>query len=151
MCIPTTAKPIGGFPLPVSADTLCVPPDRIGEIWPYVERWLANAVAKCGDWTVAALLDGLRAEQMLLWVRWDGEVLRAAAVTQLVIVPRGKICTVIACGGERVGSWKAALAPIETYAKEQACVAMRIQGRVAWSKVFDDYELEWVTLEKGLN
>lgn len=88
---------------------------------------------------------------MLLWVRWDGEELRAAAITQLTIVPRGKVCTVVACGGERAGSWKAAIEPIEAYAKEQGCAAMRIQGRPAWARVFNDFDLEWVVLERRLN
>ncbi len=135
----------------VSADTFCVDPSRVREMWPHVARWLADAVAKCGDWTITALLDGLAAEQMLLWVRWDGDKLRAAAITQITIVPRGKICTVLACGGERAGCWKAAIEPIENYAKDQGCVAVRIQGRMAWARVFDDYDPEWITLEKGLN
>lgn len=88
---------------------------------------------------------------MLLWVRWDGDKLRAAAVTQIAVVPRGKVCTVVACGGERAGGWKDAIAPIEAYAKDQGCVATRIHGRRAWAKVFDDYDLEWVALEKRLN
>lgn len=133
------------------AETLCVTPGRIEEIWPHIEPWFAKAVAQCGDWTVDAIREGVGAERMLLWILWDGEALKAAAVTQLIIVPRGKVCTVVACGGSAAGSWKSAISPIEKYAKEEGCVSMRIQGRVAWTRVFDDYDLEWVALEKRLD
>lgn len=135
----------------VSADTFCVDPGRIDEIWPHVLGWLQTATEKCGDWTVDVIRDALLSEEMLLWVRWDGTALRAATVTELMTVPRGKVCQIVVCGGEKVGSWQEAIAPIEKYASEQGCVAMRIHGRIAWTKIFPDYDLEWVALEKRLN
>ena len=133
-----------------SAETLCVPPDKIAEVWPHVVHWLANAVGKCGDWTLAAILDGLARETCLLWILWDG-ALHAACVTELVIVPKGKICRIVACGGDQVIAWPVAFAPIERYARDQGCVSMRIEGRPGWQRVFPDYEPEWICLEKGLN
>ena len=136
--------------LSVSANTLCVSPERVPAIWPHVEVWIEDAVERCGDWTVSEIYSALQSGSMLLWVRWDGEALKSAAVSHVSIVPRGKVCSIIACGGSSDGDWKAALAPIECYAKEIRCVAMRIHGRPAWSKVFNDYDLEWVALEKRL-
>lgn len=135
----------------VSVETLCVAPDRVEAMWPYVEGWIANAVNKCGDWTSEAIRDALLKHELLLWILWDGERLRAAAVTEVMIVPRGKVCRIVACGGSRAVAWPQAIEPIEHYARELGCVAMRIHGRWGWMKVFDDYDLEWVALEKGLN
>lgn len=143
-------KRIGYSALLVSANTLCVAPERVRAMWPHVEIWLEDAVERCGDWTIGEILPALEAGLMLLWVRWDGGALKSAAVSHVTIVPRGKVCRIIACGGSSDGDWKAALAPIENYAKEIGCVAMRIHGRPAWSKVFSDYGLEWVALEKRL-
>lgn len=133
-----------------SVDTLCVAPDRINEVWPHVVHWLSNAVGKCGDWTVQSIRQALDKEQALLWILWDGQ-LRAACVSQLIEIPKGKICQIVACGGDQVIPWDIAFAPIEAYAKEQSCVSMRIEGRPGWKRVFSDYALEWVCLHKDLN
>lgn len=140
----------GHSALSVSASTLCVAPERVKSIWPHVEIWIEDAVERCGDWTVAEIYSDLLSGSMLLWVRWDGTALKSAAVSHVTLVPKGKVCRIIACGGSSDGDWKAALSPIESYAKEIGCAAMRIHGRPAWSKVFNDYDLEWVALEKRL-
>lgn len=134
----------------MAAETLCVPPERIDEVWPHVESFLGAACARSGDWTLEALRGALDSVEMLLWVLWDGEKLRAAAVTEVVIVPRGKICRIVACGGARAVPWPQALAPIEAYARAIGCKAMRIDGRCGWRRVFADYATQWITLEKGL-
>jgi len=136
--------------MPASVETLCVAPDRVPAMWPHVARWLTTAAEKCGDWTPMALRDVLVKGDALLWVRWDGEQLKAACVTELVIVPRGKILRVLACGGGKAGDWPAAFAPIERYAREQGCNAIRIEGRRGWQRVFADYRQAWVCIEKGL-
>ncbi|MGO4714753.1 hypothetical protein [Bradyrhizobium sp. 2TAF24] len=133
-----------------SAETLCVPPERVAVIWPHVEGFLRAAVERCGDWTLPTLRGCLDRQEMLLWVLWDGAAIRAAAVTEVVIVPRGKICRIVACGGARAVRWPRALAPIEAYARDLGCCAMRIDGRRGWQRVFADYATQWITLEKGL-
>jgi len=135
--------------MPASVDTLCVPPDRINEVWPHVAGWLSNAVGKCGDWTLKGIRAALDKEQAMLWIVWDGK-LHAAGVTQLIVIPKGKICQVVACGGDQIIPWDIAFAPVEAYAKEQGCVAMRIEGRPGWKRIFADYTLDWVCLEKDL-
>lgn len=145
----TTRRPTGTSGLSASAETLCVAPDRIASLWPYVSEWLEAACNRCGDWTLAALRQCLDAEQMLLWIVWDGEKLCSATVTELVIVPKGKICRVVVHGGAEV-RWLAAIKPIERYAREAGCVAMRVDGRKGWARVLSDYEQTWITLEKRL-
>lgn len=136
--------------MPVSVETVCIDRDHIERIWPLVSHWISNAAGKCGDWTLETVRDELDKGECLLWILWDGRV-RAACVTKLVIVPkRGKICTIVACGGDQVIPWPVAFGPIEKYAKQRDCVSMRIEGRPGWKRVFPDYELNWVCLEKGL-
>lgn len=132
------------------AETLCVAPEQVDDFWPFVSGWLRSATDRCGDWTLEDVRAALDNRQALLWILWDGSAIKAAAVSQLSTVPRGKICTILACGGGASGSWGAALLPIEQYAREQGCVASRIQGRPAWARVFHDYKTEWVTIEKVL-
>lgn len=144
-------RPTGPSPLSASVETLCVAPDKVEAMWPFVEAWLRAAAERCGDWTIDAIRDALRRHELLLWVLWDGERLRAATVTEVVIVPRGRVCRIVACGGCKAVPWPRALAPIERYARDLGCVAMRIDGRAGWMKIFDDYDLVWVALEKELN
>ena len=134
----------------IAAETLCVPPERVDEVWPHVESFLGAACARSGDWTLEALRGAIDRIEMLLWVLWDGEKLCAAAVTEVVIVPRGKICRIVVCGGERAVPWPQALAPIEAYARALGCMAIRIDGRRGWQRVFEDYAMQWITLEKRL-
>jgi hypothetical protein len=133
-----------------SVETICIPPERIDEVWPHVAGWIAKAVGKGGDWTVEAIRGGLAREECLLWILWDGR-LHAVCVTELLLIPKGKICRIVACGGDQVIPWQLAFAPIENYAIAEGCVAMRIEGRTGWQRVFPDYTLAWVCLEKGLN
>lgn len=133
------------------AETICIDRDHLARVWPLVSHWIENAVGKCGDWTEETIRAELDRGECLLWILWDGQA-RAACVTKLVIVPkRGKICTIVACGGDQVIPWSVAFTPIEKYAKYSGCVSMRIEGRPGWKRVFPDYELDWVCLNKDLN
>jgi hypothetical protein len=144
------ARPTGFFILSASAETICVPADRVDEFWPHVRGWLSEAIAHCGDWTIDGLHGVVSRNEATLWVVWDGKRMLSATVTEAILAPRGRICRVLACGGERAVSWKESIEPIERYARETGCVAMRIEGRPGWRRVFDDYSVEWITLEKGL-
>lgn len=133
----------------MTAETLYIAPSDVDKVLPHVVEMINDAVTRCGDWTLQEIYDALRAERALLWVIWDGKSFLAAAISQLIKVPRGKLCLLVACGGT-AESWPAALAPIEDYAKAEGCARMRIQGRPGWSRVFPAYKTEWLSMEKEL-
>lgn len=126
----------------------CVPPEKVAEMWPHVERFFSDAVRRCGDWTVDLLRDEL-SDGALLWIVHDGERISAAAITRLIKARQGLTCNVIACGGAGE-DWPTRLAVIENYAAKEGCKCIRVGGRKGWSRVFRDYGLAWVTLEKRL-
>lgn len=130
------------------AETHLVPPDRVNDIWPYAADYLRAAVDRCGDWTLTDIRAELDRAYLQLWIVWDGSV-AAAAVTELDNVPRGRVCRVVACGGH--ADWREAIKPIEQFAKNEGCTAMRIHGRAGWARLFRSYEIEWVALEKRLD
>lgn len=134
----------------VLAETVCVAPDCVDRIWPFVQDILKKATDHCGDWTVEALKSALDNNRAQLWLHCEGTTVRAAAVSQILAVPRGKVCQVVACGGE-ADNWRDAIAPIEQFGKDEGCVSMRIEGRMGWSRVFRDYAPEWITLDKRLD
>lgn len=133
-----------------SVETVCVAPDRIAAFWPYVRALIEAAIVKCGDWSEAAILDLLMTERGLLWVRTDGDQISGAGVTQLIEARHGLTCNIVVYAGA-CDDWDAAFAPIEAYAAAEQCAAIRIQGREGWKRIFRDYELSWVTLEKRLS
>lgn len=132
------------------SDISCIRPERIQYYWPLVSDWLASSTNKCGDWTITALLDSLVRGESLLWVQCLNDVPTAACVTQVVQTRKGKILTINALGGTRADAWPQAFAPIEAYARDLGCRAIRFEGRRGWQRVFPDYDLKWICLEKEL-
>lgn len=147
--MPTTVRPTGISHLSASVETICVDPARIDEVWPHVRGFILDAIAKCGDWTENDIRSELDQANCLLWIRTDGSALCGAGVTQLIEARHGKTCNVMVYGGP-CDDWPSAFAPIERYARDEGCVAIRIQGREGWKRVFRDYDLAWITLEMRL-
>jgi hypothetical protein len=86
----------------------------------------------------------------LLWIAWNGEKIKAAAVTELGQANGEKFCMIVACGGSDRGQWVHLLAGLEAYGKAEGCAAMRIYGRCGWLKLLPDYRTTRVLLEKPL-
>lgn len=131
-----------------SADLLCIPPKQVGEFWPYVEQLLKQATERCGTWTADEIRQQLE-RGALLWIVWNGEAVKAAAVTRLV-QEDGLILEALACGGEGQ-DWRRLYEDIEDYGRNEGCVLSRISGREGWKRVFKDYDVAWVTLTKRLD
>jgi hypothetical protein len=132
-----------------TADLLCVSPHQADEFWPYAEPLLKTACDRCGEWSVAEIKGQIN-KGALLWIIWDGEALKAACVTRLVEIKGEKMLQVIACAGSNE-DWRTRFEEIEDYARNEGCVKAQIQGRKGWQRIFSDYELAWVTLERRLD
>lgn len=131
-----------------SADLLCIHPHQVDEFWPYTEPLLKRATERCGNWSIGEIKQQIN-KGALLWIVWDGEAVRAACVTRLTLEPKGKVLDAIACGGEDQ-DWRTLYEDIEDYGRNEGCVTSRIQGRLGWRRIFKDYDLAWVALEKDL-
>jgi hypothetical protein len=90
------------------------------------------------------------AGRALLWIAWNGEKIKAAAVTELGVANGEKFCTIVACGGHDRSQWLHLLAVLEAYGEAEGCAAMRIYGRRGWLKLLPDYRTTRVLLEKKL-
>jgi hypothetical protein len=141
-------------PLPRSdPQVLCVDPARIEDIWPHVRDFIAAAFDNDrGDDCADDVHGDLLAKRALLWVAWDGGAITAAATTKLLRTARGLVCIITSCGGRemRRERWRAAIEPLETYARAEGCRVVRFEGRRGWKTVFPDYREAWVSLEKRL-
>jgi hypothetical protein len=171
--------------MPRSADSvrdrgcqlLCIPPDRVAEIWPHVCGLIRAAAVKCRDLSSYQPVESsVLAGRALLWLvvgRGDdddaGVKVHAAVVTKLQQNERRKVCVIAACGGAitheehqgvdaRLGGlcrersvgmrgWLDLIGPIEDFARAEGCSAMRIIGRAGWARVLPAYRLKNVVLE----
>lgn len=91
------------------------------------------------------------AGRSLLWVAWDGQEIKGAAVTDLSEAMGRKLCTIVAYGGPGYRSFLQLLEGLEDYAGREGCVAMRIIGREGWKRALPDYRQRAVILEKELS
>ncbi|MBN9601813.1 MAG: hypothetical protein J0G33_02660 [Afipia felis] len=135
--------------MPSKAELVCVDPARVSEFWPYVRGMIYRAVARGGG-DIRQIERDVLSGSDLLWLAWDGASLMAAAVTSLGTVNGMKICTIAACGGSGWPDFGHLLAGIETYAKSEGCMAMRIYGRSGWKRLLKGYRLRSVILEKEI-
>jgi hypothetical protein len=137
---------------------LCIPPDRVAEIWPHVCGLIRAAAVKCRDLSSYQPVESsVLAGRALLWLvagREDGDdagvKVHAAVVTKLQQNERRKVCVIAACGGSNMRRWLDLIGPIEDFARAEGCSAMRIVGRAGWARAQPAYRLKNVVLEKEI-
>jgi hypothetical protein len=129
---------------------ICVAPAQAHEFWPHVAPLIKAAMEKGRLSDYADVEHSVRSGSALLWTAWDGERIKAAAVTELGKANGEKFCTIVACGGSDRGQWLHLLAGLEAYGKAEGCAAMRIYGRRGWLKLLPEYRATRVLLEKAL-
>ena len=131
---------------------VCVPPDDVADIWPRVEMFIRRALARGGLGTSLAKVQAdVLTGRALLWLVVGDTVPfspMAAVITQLTDEGAGKVCTIVAFGGDG-GRSLHLLAQIEAYAQAEGCERMRIEGRLGWQR-----KLRWprsyMVMEKPL-
>lgn len=130
------------------AKAVCVAPDLVHLIWPKVSHFIKSAyLSNQSDETFEDTEREVLAHCALLWIAARGAAPEAAAVSKIWATRREKICSVLAVGGS-ADDWPALLIPIEQYAQQQKCHAVRIEGRQGWARVFREYRQPWIILEK---
>ena len=129
---------------------ICVDPAQVHEFWPHVASLIKAAMEKGRLSSFADVEHAVRNGNALLWLAWNGETVKAAAVTELAVANGEKFCTIVACGGHDRSQWLPLLAGLETYGRAQGCAAMRIYGRRGWLKLLPEYRTTRVLLEKEL-
>lgn len=129
---------------------VCVPPDRVAELWPHVEPYLRRATARARSHDIAALRRKLDEGQALLWLVWDGERIAATVATSISVVNGRKQCVIVACAGEYLDAWFPHFERLEQYARDEGCDTVVVIGRLGWQRKLKDYRPVAVTLEKAL-
>ncbi len=107
----------------------------------------ANA-ASVGEFSLEDIIDGLSVGAYQGW-NVDG----LFAVTVINDYPQKRICVIQLCGGTMTKeALEKGLLLIESFAKENGCTDLQLQGRKGWVKVLSQYGFaeQYVVLNKSL-
>ena len=141
---------------------ICIDPAQVHQFWPFVSPLIEAAMNKGRLTNFSDVEQSVRSGGALVWIAWNGEKVKAAAVTELARVNGERFCTIVACGAQTSlrslrkldcddrRQWLPLIAGLETYARAEGCAAMRIYGRRGWLKLLPDYRTSRVLLEKEL-
>jgi hypothetical protein len=151
--------------MPRSADVcrlICIDPAQAREFWPYVAPLIEAAMRKGRLTNYVDVERDVLAGGALVWIAWNGENIKAAAVTEIASANGERFCTIVACGAQTSlrslrkldcddrRQWLPLIAGLESYARAEGCAAMRIYGRRGWLRLLPDYRASRVLLEKEL-
>jgi len=134
----------------MSCHLICIDPAQAHEFWPHAAVLIKAAMEKGRLSSYADVEHAVRNGTALLWLAWNGEKIKAAAVTELTSANGETFCTIVACGGHDRGQWLPLIAGLEAYGRREGCAAMRIYGRRGWRKLLPEYRTTRVLLEKQL-
>jgi hypothetical protein len=129
---------------------VAIPPADAHEVWPHVAALVKAAMEKGRLSNYTEVEQAVRSGAALLWLAWEGETIKAAAVTEIGEANAEKFCTIVACGGHDRGQWLHLLEGLEGHAKAEGCAGMRVYGRRGWGKLLKDYRVTRLVLEKTL-
>lgn len=129
---------------------ICVDPKQVHLVWYEVSHWIKIAFERTDaglfETVERKVLDG----RALLWFWWNEPKIECAAVTELTRTENSKICEIIAVGGSGRRRWPHLIQTIENYARSERCGAVQMLGRRGWARVFKNYKITNVLLERRL-
>lgn len=122
--------------------------------WPQIEGWISEALTHGGVTLYPAdIYNGLMTRNMKLWLIFDGELLKACCVTQMVNYQRMRCLNILAIGGSDVDNWQHFYKDVEAYADLVDCDGVEFGGRGGWSRkaALNGFKPEMTIYRKMLN
>lgn len=132
------------------AELYGIPAPKVEGVWGEIYPLIHAACERGRIYHAEDIFAGLMERRMQLWVaRREGKII-ALAVTSISEMPRRKICELLIGTGTGREEWQHHRHTIEQWAKSQGCAAMYCLARKGWARVFNDYRMTHVLLEKEL-
>jgi hypothetical protein len=127
-----------------------VPSHEVEEIWDEIEPLVSAACCRSfPKRTVSDVLEAVQKRDMQLWLAAE-EKIYAVIITEIMNYPLRNVCRVVIATGTERRRWQHFIATIEQWAKAQGCQSMELVARPGWKKIFRDYTLTHIHLEKEL-
>ncbi len=133
-----------------SVKLACVDPAQLEEIWPRVAHLIRRAMARGRMGRFADVEADVLGANAYLWLAIEGGCVLAAAVTKVTAESGERLCTIVACAGERWDKFGRLIAGLEDYARAENCAAIEICGRPGWRRRLPDYRLAKIVIRKTL-
>lgn len=116
--------------LPSTSEVRAVPYTELVDVWPTVSASLAAVFEPVG-YTEGHVINELFQRHMQLWVADE-----FACITEISVLPRWKVCTVLFLAGHGVTRWFDDLMDVlEAWARENGCKYTACHGRPGWKKL----------------
>lgn len=129
---------------------LCVAPGHVASFWPHVSHFIKSAMVRGGLTEFSEIEQAVLLHRMHLWLVLDGTSIAGALITQLNAINGEKIGTIVACGGKGLDQFSHLITGLEKYFRDEGCKFSRIMGRPGWSRMYPDYMMKAIVLEKAL-
>lgn len=121
------------------------------EIWILVKPMIIKACLRNkGRFTVKEVKEWLDTGKWQLWVIEHEGQIKALCTTEILIYPKLKSCQVNIVTGTGRNDWQYFKNEIEDWARKMGCKRIEALARKGWAKIYKDYELTHVFLEKEL-
>ena len=128
-----------------------VPPQMIDQVWPSVERYLADSAEYTyGRYTVDDIKDTITDYDHHLWIAFNDSVVKGAVVTNIITYPRKKCLSMVFCGGIDVREWRdQMISMLQAWAFDNNCDSIECTGRPGWAKILanNGHKAVWHTFE----
>jgi hypothetical protein len=136
-----------------------IPSDFVDAVWPSVEGFLLRSYRKSDQNIPITLRDDLRKGSRQLWVLTvfgssptsSDVTIVAAGVTSIFALRSGLALKIEHLGGGSLRNWLHLLKDLEAYARDRGCKKLMWEGRDGWKKLFPDYHVSAVVMEKRLD
>lgn len=135
-----------------------VPADYIDGMWAIVEPCLLRSYRSTDQTIPVKLRDDLRGGHRQLWLVTQGDVtILAAGITSITAMRSGlalKIEQLGSSGSRRISAehWVHLFRnTMEAYARDCGCKKIRGEGRLGWKRLFPDYRVSGIMMEKRLD
>lgn len=133
-----------------AAKLMCVPPEMVAEVWPFVGQFIVSAAVRGGGLHLPEVIERLPDARALLWVIEEDGAFVAALITQVEAGDDGTCCRIVALGGSGASDWVHLISQIEDYARDEGCVRVRFEGRHGWRRHLPDYRVPRAVFEKDI-
>lgn len=125
-------------------------PEDLNDTWDKVAHLFANDRV-LNDWlTVESIKARLDRNGADLWITTTLGSALVGATYSRTDGTKTYVVELMASKDDAKEGWREVIKPIEAQAKEWGCTSIQIRGRKGWQRLFSDYKLRQVTLERTL-
>ena len=124
---------------------------QLSSLFDQIKSHLDLALTKAPEYEITDVIDEVVRGRSTLWYVEDPqETIVGVVTTQIKNYPKKTVGLVHLLGGSDIDKWVHTIATLETWAADNGCESMEIQGRRGWLKLLPDYKEQRVFMTKQI-